>query len=497
MYYFLTEIYLSALLCILLGVGVFLFNIQQSNFKWISQLKLNKENSTWSFKKINLLASLSLLFAILILINQDLSNDIFFCSDLFILNESIILIKIVLLLSASIIILLPSKITDFEYSSLIILSLLGMLFLVSANDIITIYLSIELMSLSFYILAAINRKSQHSNEAGIKYFLLGALSSGLLLFGFALLYAFTGETNLQALSSITWFNDSLAVPALFIIIALLFKLAAAPFHMWAPDTYEGAPTNVTAFFAVVPKLAILFTLVNLLLGPFQPLWEIIQPLFIISAIASLIVGSIAALNQAKIKRVLAYSAISHVGFILIGIIPLTDLSIQATSIYILLYIIMSINTFTIILNASNFNYISQFSGLSRFNPVLALTFSFTLLSMAGIPPLAGFFSKYLILINAIDSGYFLLALIAVTTSAISTFYYLRLIKWFFFKDSLFFSLKTIAETSFPTKQEIKTPSINLISSIILGFTTWIIITFMFFPEMLSSLTFLSVTTSLI
>jgi len=142
----------------------------------------------------------------------------------------------------------------------------------------------------------------------------------------------------------------------------------------------------------------------------------------------LIVGSIAALNQAKIKRVLAYSAISHVGFILIGIIPLTDLSIQATSIYILLYIIMSINTFTIILNASNFNYISQFSGLSRFNPVLALTFSFTLLSMAGIPPLAGFFSKYLILINAIDSGYFLLALIAVTTSAISTFYYLRLIK---------------------------------------------------------------------
>jgi len=142
----------------------------------------------------------------------------------------------------------------------------------------------------------------------------------------------------------------------------------------------------------------------------------------------LIVGSIAALNQAKIKRVLAYSAISHVGFILIGIIPLTNLSIQATSIYILLYIIMSINTFTIILNASNFNYISQFSGLSRFNPVLALTFSFTLLSMAGIPPLAGFFSKYLILINAIDSGYFLLALIAVTTSAISTFYYLRLIK---------------------------------------------------------------------
>jgi len=150
-----------------------------------------------------LLASLSLLFAVLILINQDLSNDIFFCSDLFILNESIILIKIVLLLSASIIILLPSKITDFEYSSLIILSLLGMLFLVSANDIITIYLSIELMSLSFYILAAINRKSQHSNEAGIKYFLLGALSSGLLLFGFALLYAFTGETNLQALSTIT------------------------------------------------------------------------------------------------------------------------------------------------------------------------------------------------------------------------------------------------------------------------------------------------------
>jgi len=191
---------------------------------------------------------------------------------------------------------------------------------------------------------------------------------------------------------------------------------------------------------------------------------------------------------------LSYSAISHIGFLLIGIIPLSLYSIQATMIYILLYIVMSLNTFTILLNMSKYNYITQFSGLSRLNPVLALTFTFTLLSIAGIPPLAGFFSKYLILINAVQNDFYLLAFVAVATSAISTFYYLRLIKWFFFNDSNFFTYKDIADVTVPTTNPI---TINFFSSLVLGVTLWIILTFMIFPEVISTWTFISVSTSLI
>jgi NADH-quinone oxidoreductase subunit N len=310
-----------------------------------------------------------------------------------------------------------------------------------------------------------------------------------------LLYGYTGETNISNIGAYIWYTPELnqiKIGALFLIIGLLFKLGSAPFHMWLPDVYEGAPTIVTAYFAIVPKISILLTLINLLTIPFIGIWYTLQPIIIISTILSIIIGSIGAINQGKIKRLISYSAISHIGFIFIGIIPLSLYSIQATIIYVLIYIILSLNTFTILLSLNQYNYISQFSGLSRSNPILAFTFAFTLLSIAGIPPLAGFFSKYLVLINVIDNGYYLIAFIAVIGSAISTFYYLRIIKWMFFKDSMFFYWKDLGDIIHPLNLRI-----NFISSIVLGVTLWIILTFLFYPKILTSFIFYILSTSLI
>jgi len=233
-YFLLPEIYLSIISVLLLGFGVVVIKFQER----YSQIL-----------KINYLTAISLIFAASMLFIQNPNETIYISNGLLIMNDSTILVKITLLISSAILLVLPNKMTDYEFSQLVLLSVLGMMILVSANDMIVIYLGIELMSLSFYVLAAINKNSQHSTEAGIKYFLLGALSSGLLLFGMALIYAYTGETNLQALNAFVWYSSSneLVLGALFIFIALLFKLAAAPFHMWLPDVYEGSPTNVTAF----------------------------------------------------------------------------------------------------------------------------------------------------------------------------------------------------------------------------------------------------------
>jgi NADH-quinone oxidoreductase subunit N len=310
-----------------------------------------------------------------------------------------------------------------------------------------------------------------------------------------LLYGYTGETNISNIGAYIWYTPELnqiKIGALFLIIGLLFKLGSAPFHMWLPDVYEGAPTIVTTYFAIVPKIGILLTLINLLTIPFIGIWYTLQPIIIISTILSIIVGAIGAINQGKIKRLISYSAISHIGFIFIGIIPLSLYSIEATIIYVLIYIILSLNTFTILLSLNQYNYISQFSGLSRYNPILAFTFAFTLLSIAGIPPLAGFYSKYLVLINVIDNGYYLIALIAVIGSAISTFYYLRIIKWMFFKDSMFYYWKDLGDIIYPLNLRI-----NFISSIVLGITLWIILTFLFYPKLLTSYIFWILSTSLI
>jgi NADH-quinone oxidoreductase subunit N len=354
--------------------------------------------------------------------------------------------------------------------------------LISSNDLIMLYLAVELLSLAFYVLAAIKRESQHATEAALKYFLLGALSSGLLLFGMGLVYAFTGETGFDALANILWYDTvdtEVTVGATFILIALLFKVAAAPFHQWVVDTYEGAPTIVTAFFAIVPKIATLGVIITLLSGPFLALFDQLQPLIAFTAVLSLLIGSIGALNQAKMKRLLAYSAITHIGFLLIGVLPNTLLSLNAAFVYIFLYIIMSFNTFTFVLGTfKHGNFITQLSGLSRYNPVLAMTFAFTLLSIAGVPPLAGFYSKYLILLQAINEGFYVVAFIAIMASCVACFYYLRIIKWMFFKDTQFFHMKDIGDCIYPVNTSLH---VSFTQSIILGATTFIILTFLFYP----------------
>ena len=388
---------------------------------------------------------------------------------------------------------------EFEYAILILIATLGMLLIVSTADLIILYLSIELISLTLYILATINKSGQFSTESGLKYFILGALSSGLLLFGMALIYGTTGETGFTQIGNILNYigegNLGIQVGSLFIIIALLFKLAAAPFHMWAPDVYDGAPTIITAFFAIVPKIAILYTLINLVFGPLLAIFVNIQPIIFISAILSLLVGSITGLNQSKFKRLLAYSAIGHMGFMLIGIGTGSLLSLQATFLYIILYAIMSFNTFGCVLaiyrNKAN-NYITEISGLSRTYPLLALTLTIGLLSIAGIPPLAGFYSKYFILLSAVNSGYIVLALFAIGTSIVSCFFYLRIIKWIYFKDTEDFYMKEIAEVS-----SISTIKVDTQKSIILGITTYIILTFLIYPNPLLMLTFDSISYSLI
>jgi len=215
---------------------------------------------------------------------------------------------------------------------------------------------------------------------------------------------------------------------MFIIIALLFKLAAAPFHMWAPDVYEGSPTIVTAYFAIVPKIATLGILYQLLFGPFSSLFSQLQPILLVSALLSIMIGSLGAINQTKVKRLIAYSAIAHMGFMLIGLSTGAQSGLLATFVYIVIYMITSFNTFAFVLSLNSPNYISQLTGLSRYNPILAITFALCLFSMAGVPPLAGFFSKYLILLSAIGNGLYFVAFIAIIFSVVGSFYYLRLIK---------------------------------------------------------------------
>ena len=472
----LPEVFIAITATALLGYGTILSKLGSQ----VSQLT-----------KINWLTILTLLFSAVLLIEQlgfVSSNQVIVGGGFLVANEFIIGIKLVLVLSSALVLTLglksqvEDKMLDYEFSQLILLSTLGMMLLVGSGDLIMLYLAIELLSLSFYVLASIKRHSQHSTEAGLKYFLLGALSSGLLLFGMALVYAFTGATSFVAISEFLWYSSDsteILIGCTFIIIALLFKLAAAPFHMWAPDVYEGSPTIVTAFFAIVPKIGTLGVLILLLTGPFLSLFNELQPIILFSACLSLIVGSVGALNQAKMKRLLAYSAISHIGFLLVGLLPNSLLGIHACFVYICLYIVMSFNTFAFVLaNFRHGNFITQLSGLSRQNPILAFTFAFTLLSIAGVPPLAGFYSKYLVLLQAVNNEFFGVALIGIICSCIAGFYYLRIIRWMFFKHDLTFHLKDIGDALYPSNTNV---SVTLVQSLILGSTLFIILTFLMYP----------------
>lgn len=343
--------------------------------------------------------------------------------------------------------LIREGIYAFEYPILVVLSALGMGLLLSSYDLLALYLPLELQALALYVLASFKRGSAYSTEAGLKYFVVGAFSSGLLLFGLSLIYIYTGTTNLEALNRLlidSGSNISMGVYGglLFVSAGLLFKLAASPFHMWIPDVYEGSPSSSALFFAVVPKLSIFVTLIRLYYVGFYDLFFIWQPILLTVSLLSLLFATIGALYQRKLKRFLAYSSIGHVGYVLIALATVSPEGIQAVLTYLIIYMAISLNAWTSVLvllrnigkEGGNVpvKYIDELVHLSRINPALTASFAFLALSMAGIPPLAGFAAKLGIFFSAISVQLYMVSIIGVLLSVVSAFYYLRWLKLLYF-----------------------------------------------------------------
>src|SRR6188768_4012293 len=329
----------------------------------------------------------------------------------------------------------------FEFGILIVLSTTGMLMLISATDLIALYLGLELMSLSLYVVAAIDRDNVRSTEAGLKYFVLGALSSGMLLYGASLIYGFTGTVTFAGISQAAGQGGiGLTFGLVFLFAGFCFKVSAVPFHMWTPDVYEGAPTPVTAFFASAPKIAAMAIFVRAPVMAFPDIAPQWQQIVAFVAIASMVLGSFAAIGQRNIKRLMAYSSIGHMGFALVGLASGTVEGAQGVLVYIAIYVAMTLGSFTVILamkrNGQPMEQISDFAGLSRTNPLLAFFFAMLLFSLAGIPPLAGFFAKWYVFVAAIKAGLFTLAVVGVLASVVGAYYYLTIIKVMYFDEPL-------------------------------------------------------------
>src|SRR5579859_3444188 len=327
----------------------------------------------------------------------------------------------------------------FEYSILVLLSTLGMMVLISAGDLIVLYLGLELMSLALYVVAASNRDNAKSTEAGLKYFVLGALSSGMLLYGASLIYGFTGTVSFAGIAATAKTGSvGLVFGLVFLLAGLCFKVSAVPFHMWTPDVYEGAPTPVTAFFASAPKVAAMAVFVRAAITAFPGITIEWQQILVFVSIASMALGAFAAIGQKNIKRLLAYSSIGHMGYALVELASGTAEGAQGVLVYVAIYLAMTLGSFSVILamkrNGQALENISDFAGLSRTNPTIAFFFAMLLFSLAGIPPLAGFFAKFYVFLAAIKAGLFVLAVVGVVCSVIGAFYYLNIIKVMYFDE---------------------------------------------------------------
>jgi NADH-quinone oxidoreductase subunit N len=330
----------------------------------------------------------------------------------------------------------------FEFPILMLLAAVGMMLMVSATSLMTLYLGLELMSLSVYVLAAFARDERRSAEAGLKYFVLGALASGLLLYGVSLVYGFSGSMSFaeigRAMADPKTASPGLTVGIVFIVAGLAFKVSAVPFHMWTPDVYEGAPTPVTAFMGTAPKVAAIVLLVRLLSDPFGALLGQWQQLIVLVSIGSMVLGSLAAIGQRNIKRLMAYSSIGHMGYALIGLAAGTGAGVRGVLIYMLTYVFMNAGTFACIIamrrQGRNVEGVGDLAGLGRTDPAMALAIAIFMFSMAGIPPFSGFWGKYFIFTAAVQQGMWLLAVIGVLTSVIGAFYYIRIIKVMYFDD---------------------------------------------------------------
>jgi NADH-quinone oxidoreductase subunit N len=419
----LPEIFISLSIMFLLVLGVF-----------------KKDGSKITFN----ISLLVLLIGSIITLNETFSiNRETLFNNSVVIDHMSSLMKIITLIGAFLVLVISSaylksfKIFKIEYPILILCSVLGMMVMISSNDLMVFYMGLELQSLALYVLASFNRDQLKSSEAGLKYFVLSALSSGLLLYGCSLIYGFSGSTNFNVISSQLNSNEYvLTFGIVFILVGLAFKISAVPFHMWAPDVYEGSPTSVTLFFTMVPKIAALTVFIRFLYVPFLNLIEQWQMIIVFLSIASMLFGAIAAIGQTNIKRLVAYSSIGHIGYTLAGLATGSNEGIQSSIIYISIYVIMNLALFSCLLmmkrNNQYYEDMDDLSGLSKNHPLLSLSLLVILFSLAGIPPLAGFFAKFYIFKAVIEQSMYFLAIVGLLSTVIAAFYYLRIIKIIYF-----------------------------------------------------------------
>ncbi len=426
----LPEIFLAAISLIFLMIGVFAGNRSTKLLTWLC------------------VAAMSAAFIMVLAGSHSYSTTFF---GMFVSDSFSIFMKCLVLIGAAVTLIMGmgfvkrENMNRFEFPVLILFATLGMLLMISANDLIALYVGLELQSLSLYIVAAFRRESLRSSEAGLKYFVLGALSSGLLLYGCSMVYGFTGFTGFDEIAAAIGHGGGdthsataigILIGLVFITAALAFKVSAVPFHMWTPDVYEGAPTPVTAFFAAAPKIAAMALLLRVLLGPFHELLVQWDQIIVFISIASMALGAFAAIGQSNIKRLIAYSSIGHIGYALVGLAAGTPEGVRGVLIYMAIYMVMSLGTFACILamrwRGQMVEKIEDLAGLSKTNPAVALALAIFMFSMAGIPPLAGFFGKLYVFLAAIEEGMYGLAVIGVLTSAVGAYYYIRIVKVMYF-----------------------------------------------------------------
>jgi len=416
------ELFLTTSIMILLMIGVF--------YK-------NSFNLIFKLSTIILLATFILLFNHSVDTSAKLFNNSYTIDYLSLFMKALTLVACIFVMLSSFDYIKLIGINKIEYPILILSATLGMMIMISSYDLIVFYMGLELQSLSLYVLASFDKDNYRSSEAGLKYFVLSALSSGLLLYGCSLIYGFSGSTNFDLIAqNINQLNTGSIFGIVFILVGLAFKVSAVPFHMWAPDVYEGSPTSVTAFFAIVPKVAALTVFIRFLYVPFINLVDQWQMIIIFISLASMILGAVAAIGQTNLKRLMAYSAIGHMGYALAGLATGSNEGIQSTVIYLSIYLIMNLGIFSCIFMMKRkdifYEDIQDLSGLSKNHPIISICLLLLLFSLAGIPPLAGFFAKFYVFMAVIKVKMYTLAIIGLITTVISAFYYLRIIKTIYF-----------------------------------------------------------------
>ncbi len=452
------EIFISLGIMFLLIFGVF---------------KKNSSELVYSLSTILLLITLALCFNLRAVNGVYLFNESYKIEYLSTFMKILLILSGIFVMGVSLKYLKINNILKIEYPILILSSILGMMVMISSNDLIVFYMGLELQSLSLYVLASFNKNNLLSTESGLKYFILSALSSGLLLYGCSLIYGFSGSTNFVQISQNINANQyTLTFGIVFILVGLAFKISAVPFHMWAPDVYQGSPTPVTLFFAILPKVAALTVLIKILYIPFLNLIDQWQMIVIFLSIASMIFGAVAAIGQKNLKRLIAYSSISHMGYTIAGLSTGTNEGIQSSIIYISIYVIMNLGFFCCLLmlrrDGKYYETVEDMSGLSKNHPILSFSLLLILFSLAGIPPLAGFFAKFYVFMAVIKNEMYFLAITGLLSTVIAAFYYLRIIKIIYFD---------------PEKEKFDTQH-NLALKISLFITTIFILFYFIFPSTL-------------